>query len=280
MKTIICSLLVLVSASLHAAHVEDWLKSGLLHPDLITSVREELALSEEQQSQLNTQLSAARRQAVPLEQAVKEQQKALNHLLKDTTTAEAASTQLTKLIEAEAAVKQLQLRTLIGVRDVLTPEQLQKAQKLGPPKMAAKSGAESPVRAKAGKFRAAVEALGVPPTDAMKTRGAKIEALIKSGDLAAADTALDKLIEDSRFKELEAEDEVVDFSKFDTGNADLESLRQRFEAVQAAGQEIISLPLMRQMIQAKKAFEQAKEAQDADKVGRILSYVEGKLKEQ
>jgi hypothetical protein len=114
----------------------------------------------------------------------------------------------------------------------------------------------------------------------MKTRGAEIEALIKSGDLAAADTALDKLIEDSHFKELEAEDEVVDFSKFETGSADLESLRQRFEAVQAAGQEIISLPLMRQMIQAKKAFEEAKEAQDADKVGRILTYVEGKLKEQ
>lgn len=280
MKTILCSLLLLVTASLHAAHVEDWLKSGLLHPDLISSLREELVLSGEQQSELNTQLSAARQQAEPLEQAVKEQQKALNDLLKDTTTtAEAASAQLTKLIEAETAVKQLQLRTLIGVRDVLTPEQLQKAQKLGPPKMAAKSGAESPVRAKAGKLRAAVEALGVPPTDAMKTRGAEIEALIKNGDLAAADTALDKLIEDSRFKELEAEDEVVDFSKFETGNADLESLRERFEAVQAAGQEIISLPLMRQMIQAKKAFEEAKEAQDADKVGRILTYVEGKLKE-
>jgi Spy/CpxP family protein refolding chaperone len=248
---------------------------------LITSVREELALTEDQQSKLNAQLSEARQQAEPLEQAVKEQQKALNHLLKDTTTtAEAASAQLTKLIEAEAAVKQLQLRTLIGVRDVLTPEQLQKAQKLGPPKMAAKSGAKSPVMAKAGKLRAAVEALGVPPTDAMKARGAEIEALIKSGDLAAADTALDKLIEDSRFKELEAEDEVVDFSKFETGSADLESLRQRFEAVQAAGQEIISLPLMRQMIQAKKAFEEAKEVQDADKVGRILTYVEGKLKVQ
>ena len=281
MKTIVCSLLLLVTAGLHAANVEDWLKSGLLHPDLIASVREELALSEDQQSKLNAQLSEARQQAEPLEQAVKEQQKALNHLLKDTTTsAEAASVQLTKLIEAEAAVKQLQLRTLIGVRDVLTPDQLQKAQKLGPPKMAAKSGAESPVMAKAGKLRAAVEALGVPPTDAMKTRGAEIEALIKSGDLAAADAALDKLIEDSRFKELEAEDEVVDFSKFETGSADLESLRQRFEAVQAAGQEIISLPLMRQMIQAKKAFEEAKEAQDADKVGRILTYVEGKLKEQ
>jgi Spy/CpxP family protein refolding chaperone len=280
MKTIVCSLLLLVTGGLHAANVEDWLKSGLLHPDLIASVREELALTEDQQSKLNAQLSEARQQAEPLEQAVKEQQKALNHLLKDTTTtAETASTQLTKLIEAETAVKQLQLRTLIGVRDVLTPEQLQKAQKLGPPKLAAKSGAESPVMAKAGKLRAAVEALGVPPTDAMKTRGAEIEALIKSGDLAAADAALDKLIEDSHFKELEAEDDVVDFSKFETGSADLESLRQRYEAVQAAGQEIISLPLMRQMIQAKKAFEEAKEAQDADKVGRILTYVEGRLKQ-
>jgi len=280
MKTIVCSLLLFITASLHGAHVEDWLKNGLLHPDLIASVREELALTEDQQSKLNAQLSEARQQAEPLEQVVKEQQKALNHLLKDSTTsAEAASVQLTKLIEAEAAVKQLQLRTLIGVRDVLTPEQQQKAQKLGPPKMAAKGGAESPVMVKAGKLRAAIEALGVPPTEAMKTRGAEIEALIKSGDLAAADTALDKLIEDSRFKELEAEDEVVDFSKYETGSADLESLRQRFEAVQTAGQEIISLPLIRQMIQAKKAFEEAKAAQDADKVGRILTYVEGKLKE-
>ncbi|MDZ4402559.1 periplasmic heavy metal sensor [Prosthecobacter sp.] len=280
MKIIVCFLLLLVTVSLPAANVEDWLKSGLLHPDLIASVREELALTDDQQSKFNAQLNEARQQAEPLEQAVKEQQKALNHLLKDTTTtAEAASAQLTKLLEAEAAVKQLQLRTLIGVRYVLTPEQLGKAQKLGPPKMAAKSNAESPVMEKAGKLRAAVEALGVPPTEAMKTRGAEIEALIKSGDLAAADAALDKLIEDSRFKELETEDDVVDFSKFETGSADLESLRQRYEAVQVAGQEIISLPLMRQMIQAKKAFEEAKEAQDADKVGRILTYVEGKLKQ-
>jgi hypothetical protein len=35
---------------------------------------------------------------------------------------------------------------------------------------------------------------------------------------------------------------------------------------------------VRDLIQAKKAFEEAKEAQDADKVGRILTYVEGRLK--
>ena len=276
----IVTLLLIATASLHAANVEDWLKNGLLHPDLLASVRDELALTEDQQTKLNAQLTEARQHAEPLEQAVKEQQKALNHLLNDSTTStEAASTQLTKLLEAEAAVKQLQLRTLIGVRDVLTPEQLGKAKKLGPPKMAAAKGtSESAVMAKANQLRAAVEALGVPPTEAMKTRGAEIEALIKSGELGAADLALDKLMEDSHFKELEAEAEVVDFSKFETGSADLESLRQRFEAVQEAGREVLSLPLLRQMIQAKKTFEEAKEAQNAELVGRILTYVEGKLK--
>lgn len=281
MKFILCSLL-LSAATLHAANVDDWLKSGLLHPDLIASVRDELALTEDQQTKLNAQLNEARKQAEPLEQAVKDELKALNHLLRDAgTTTDAASVQLAKLIEAEAAVKQLQLRTLIGIRDVLTPEQQQKAQKLGPPKMAAASargGLESKVNEKAGKLKAAVEALGIPPTEAMKTRGGEIEQLIKSDQLAEADAALDQLIEDSHFNELEAEPDKVDFSKFEPGSTDVETLRQRFEALQVAGQEVINLPLLRELLQAKDAFEEAKDAQDADKVGRILTYVEGKLK--
>jgi hypothetical protein len=214
---------------------------------------------------------------------VKEQQKALGHLLQDrSTTADVAAAQLAKLIEAEAAVKQLQLRALIGVRDVLTPEQLAKARKLGPPKLAAGGGGggdlETKVKEKAGKLRAAVEGLGVPPTEAMKYRGEEIEKLIKSGQMADANAKLDELIEDSHFKELDAEVEKVDFAKFEPGSTDLESLRERFESVKNAGQEIISLPLLRELLQAKTAFEAAKEAQDAEKVGRILTYVEGKLK--
>lgn len=281
MKTIVCSLLLLCVASLRAANVEEWLQSGLLHPDLIASVRDQLALTEDQQTKLTSQLNEARQQAEPLEQAVKEQQKALNHLLQDSgATADAASAQLTQLLEAEAAVKQLQLRTLIGIRDVLTPEQLQKAKKLGPPNMASRGSGdlESKVTEKARKLRAAVESLGIPPTEAMKTRGGEIEQLIKSGQYAQADAALDKLIEDSHFKELEAEPDKVDFSKFEPGNTDVETLKQRFEDLQVAGQEIINLPLLRELLQAKDAFEEAKAAQDADKVGRILTYAEGKVK--
>lgn len=278
MKKFLCCLLLTV-ASLPAAQVEDWLKSGLLHPDLIASVREQLGLTEEQQAKLNSQLSEARAQAEPLEQAVQEQKKALNHLLQDpSTSADVASAQLTKLLDAEAAIKQLQLRTLMGVRDVLTPEQLGKAKKLGPPKLAASGGLEAKVKEKAGKLRAAVDAIGVPPTEAMKYRGEEIEKLIKASQFAEANAKLDELMEDSHFKELEAEVEKVDFAKFEPGSTDLETLRERFEHLQAAGQEIISLPLLRELVQAKTAFEAAKEAQDADKVGRILTYVEGKLK--
>lgn len=279
MKTLLCCLLLTV-VSLPAAQVEDWLKSGLLHPDLIASVREQLGLTEEQQTKLNSQLSEARAQAEPLEQAVQEQKKALNHLLQDpSTSADVAAAQLTKLLEAEAAIKQLQLRTLMGVRDVLTPEQLGKAKKLGPPKLAAASGGlEAKVKEKAGKLRAAVEAIGVPPTEAMKYRGEEIEKLIKANQFAEANKELDELMEDSHFKELEAEVEKVDFAKYEPGSTDVETLRERFEHLQAAGHEIISLPLLRELVQAKTAFEAAKEAQDADKVGRILTYVEGKLK--
>lgn len=271
--------ILLVSAfGLKAANLEDWLQSGLLHPDLISSMRGELELTDDQQEKLKAQLDEARRLADPLEAEVKEQQKALHNLLKDTgTDAEAASTQLAKLIEAEAAVKQLQLRTLIGMRDVLTPEQLRKARNLTPPKMAARDDLEARLDEKTGKLRAALESLGIPPTEAMKERGGEVEQLIKSGQLAAADAALDKLIADSHFEELEAEAEEIDFSKFDPGSIDFPSLRERYEAVQGAGQYIISLPLMRELLQAKAAFEEAKSVQDADMAGRILTFVEDKL---
>lgn len=279
MKTIACSLLLLVPALIRAASVDEWLKTGLLHPDTIAAVSERLELTAEQQERLSSQLEEARKQAGPLEQTVKEEQKALNRLLQDTTaTADAASAQLTKLLNAEAAVKQLQLRTLVGVRDVLTPEQLQKARKLNPHGVAARGDLEAKLNEKANQLRAAVEGLGIPTTEAMKARGGEIEQLIKNGELAQADAALDQLIKDSHFKELEAEPAEVDFSKFEPGDTDVETLRQRYESLQAAGQEIINLPLLRELLQAKEAFDEAKAAQDAEKVGRILTYVEGRLK--
>lgn len=274
---------VLPSSALRAAKVEDWLARGLLHPALISAVQEELALTGEQQARLKEQLETARQQAEPLEQAVKQQQQALGRLLEDPAAdAEAATAQLGRLIEAEKAVKELQLRTLISLRDVLTPEQLAKAKKLRPRQMpaAAVAGAatEQGVMAKVERLRVGAESAGVPLTEAMKARGQEIEGMIQAKDFQAADAALDRLMADSHVNELEAEPEAVDFSKFDPGSTDVDTLKQRYEDVKTAAQEVVSLPLLRDLLQAKEAFEQAKEAQDAEQVGRILTYVEGKLK--
>lgn len=275
---LILGVLILITAGLKAANLEDWLESGLLHPDLIGSMRSELELTDDQQVKLTAQLDEARKVAEPLEGVVKEQQKALHALLKQPgTDADAAAARLAKLIDAEAAVKQLQLRTLISVRDLLTPEQRQKARSLTPPKMAVKEDLEAGLEKKVGKLRTALESLGVPPTEAMKERGGEIQELVKSGQFAAADAALDKLIEDSHFKELEAEPDEIDFTQFEPGSTDLPSLRERYEAVQGAGQHIISLPLIRELLQAKAAFEEAKSVQDAEKAGQILTFVERKL---
>lgn len=287
MKSLVFCLLFVSATLAPAANVDEWLKSGLLHPDFIASVKDELELTEEQQTRMLKQVGEATPQAEPLERAVKEQQKALNHLLQDSdATTAAASAQLTQLLEAEAALKQLQLRVLIGLRDVLTADQRIKARKLALQKNSGGGGSsvrtatpssEAKLLAKVGRLKSALEVIGTPPTEAMKQRGEEIEALIKKGEEQAADAALDKLISDSRLDDLEVEAGSVDFSKYAPGTTSLEALKQRYEDVKKASHEIISLPLLRELLQAKDAFEQAKEAQDAEQVGRILTYVEEKL---
>lgn len=274
MKTI---LILLCTAVLAFAGPDAWLQSGLVTPEMIASLKSELDLTAEQEEKMQSIVTAARGEGEPLEQAVREQQKALNDLLRTRdTTAEAASAALTKLLEAEAPVKQLQLRALIQLRDVLTPEQQSKAVKLAPGRVAKADGIELRVKQKAEKLRAAVESLGIKPTNAMSERGAEIEAMIRAGDWKSADAAIDKLTKESGADEPENTAEL-DFAQFEPGNVDLEVLKERYQTVQDKGQSVISIPMMRQFLKAKEAFEAAKEAQDAEKVGRILTWVEQQL---
>jgi hypothetical protein len=222
-------------------------------------------------------VSGARTSAESLEQAVKDQQKAFNEALRNReTSADAASAALARLLEAEAPVKQLQLRTLIQLRDILTPDQQKKAMSLAPGKLAKKGDLESKVKAKAEKLRAAVESLGIKATQAMTDRGGEIESMIRAGEWAQADKALDKLTLESGVNEPESTEEL-NFSNQDPGNVDLEVLKQRLADVQTRAQSIISLPLIRQFIKAKEALEEAKAAQNAELVGRILTWGESKL---
>jgi Spy/CpxP family protein refolding chaperone len=269
--------ILLAFATCVRADVNDWLQQGLITPEIISSLKNELELTAEQQTKMQAIVEAAQSEGQPLEQAVKDAQQTFNGLLKDRETqAEAASTALTKLLEAESPLKHLQLRTLLQLRDVLTVEQQRLAVKLAPERKAKTAGLETQVRQKAMALREVVDSLGVKPTEAMSERGREIEGLIRSGDWKAANEALEQLIKDSGFNE-PVTTEPLDFSSFETGDIDLEVLKQRYQTVQDRGQSVISIPMMRRFVQAKQAFEEAKEAQDAEKVGRILTWAEKQL---
>jgi hypothetical protein len=276
MKTL---LLTLTTTLLAHAGPEAWLQKGLITPEMISAVKSELGLNSEQEASMQSILNAAREKAAPMESTVRERQQELNGLLKDgKTNAEQAAQALSRLLAAEEPVKHLQLRTLIELRDVLSPGQQKKALELAPGRLAKNNGIQNRVHQKAEKLRAAVESLGIKPTLAMSARGREIEGLIKSGAWTDADAALDKLASESRAEEPE-QDEVPDFTRLEPGNTDLEELRQRYSRVEEKAQELISLPLIRQFLKAKQAFEEAKAAQDAEKVGRILTWAERQLEE-
>jgi len=254
------------------------LQGGLLTPDIIATIKPELELSSDQETRMTEIVTAARSEAGPLDQAVRERQKTFNQILrKSDSPVEEASAALAQLIEAEAVVKQLQLRTLLSLRDVLSLEQQKKALTLAPARQAKRADLETRVREKAVRLKLAVEALGVPPTNGMKERGSEVEALIREGEWSAADEALNKLIIDSEVDEPEST-EILDFSTFDPGSTDLETLKERYLAVETAVQSVISIQKVRQLIQAKQAMEEAKAAEDAVAVGRILTWAESVLK--
>jgi len=270
--------LILTAATAFAAP-EDLLKAGLLSPEIIQKIKPELELTAEQESKMTAIVSEAREKGSSVESAFKEQQKTLHQMLREpSTTADAASAVLTKVLASEGEVKQLQLRTLIALRDVLTPAQQKKAAKLSLSKAVVQSSdLEASVKAKANKLRAAVDALMEKPTEAMAYRGEEIETMIKNGDWTSADAALDSLIKDSGVNEPEEASAAPDFSTFEPGDTNLDALQSRFETVKERAQEIISIPVMRRMLKAKEAFETAKAAQDAEAVGRILTFAEKEL---
>jgi Spy/CpxP family protein refolding chaperone len=253
-------------------------RAGLIAPETITAHHESLDLSPEQEARLKQIHEEMQAQAEPLEQTVAEQQKKLETLMRDETiTAEAAEPALKALLDAEAAVKALQLRTLIQLRVELTPEQRTRAIEFARADALDRLPLEARVQLKARRLRAAFDEIGVTPPDSLKARGAEIEAQLAAGDFAGADTALDELIEETGLEE-PAEDTPVDFSAQDPGATDLETLKVRLQSVESEAVTIIRLPVLRQLVKAKDALEAAKAAEDAIQVGRILTFAEGVLK--
>jgi len=103
-----------------------------------------------------------------------------------------------------------------------------------------------------------------------------VEDLIRAGDLAAADLALDELVAESEMDDA-GPVHAPDFTQYDPGDTDVSALQQRYGEVEKSAQKVISIPLVKQLIMARQALEEAKVAEDAETVGRILTWAEGML---
>ena len=251
--------------------------SGIVTPETLVQHRAALSLTAEQETTLTGIYEGAKTEAAPLEEAVRTEEAKLGELLRgaDLTDA-AAAAQLQLLLEAESKLKHLQLKTLVALRASLTPDQLAKAITLAGHTAAETAPLKAEIEAKAARLKAAFDALGIPASPSLKSRGDEVMALINTGDLAAANESLDRLIVDTGLEE-SGEGAVIYFSGQEPGDTDLEILKQRYEAVEVAASEVISLPLLRQLIQGRDALELAKENEDAEQVGRILTWAESVL---
>ncbi len=250
---------------------------GLVTPDSIAAHRAALDLTADQESQLSQVYESAKAEAESLEAAIHSEEEELKDLLKtDSLSPEAADAQLQDLLDAEAKLKRLQLKTLVTLRSALTPEQLAKAIKLAGQNREETAALEARIEAKADRLKTAFEELDLTPPVTLAMRGTEITEMLRRFELTEADQALDALIAETGIDEA-ADTEPIDFSTEDPGDIDLEVLKQRYETVTEAAGKVISLPLLRQLVKGRDALELAKQNEDATQVGRILTWAEKKL---
>jgi len=250
---------------------------GLVTPDSIAAHRAALDLTADQESQLSQIYESAKAEAESLEAAIHSEEAELKDLLKtDALSPEAADAQLQDLLDAEAKLKRLQLKTLITLRSALTPEQLAKAIKLAGQNREETAALEARIQAKADRLKAAFEELDLTAPVTLEMRGTEITEMLRRFELTEADQALDALIAETGIDEA-TDTEPVDFNAQDPGDIDLEVLKQRYETVTEAAGKVISLPLLRQLVKGRDALELAKQNEDATQVGRILTWAEKKL---
>lgn len=249
----------------------------LVTPETLAAHREVLAFTPGQEAELKRVFESAKAEAAPLEAAVRRAEDAVNETLRTAgLDPAAAEAKFTALLEAEGRLKRVQFKTLLALRGVLTPEQIEKAVSLEGRNRRENAPLMATIEEKAGRLKAAFDGLGIKPAPELQAEGERIRSLIQSGNLAAADSAIDAL-----GKKVGIDDPVdeatIDFSQQSPGDTDLKVLEGRFRAVEAAARKVTFLPELRQLLQARDALEAAKAAEDAEEVGRVLTWAENLL---
>lgn len=249
----------------------------LIKPETLTAHRDALAFTPEQETELTRIYESAKAEAGPLEEAVRKEEAGLGELLRsDSLESSAAEANFSALLAAENQLKQLQFKTFLALRGVLTPEQIEKAVALEGKDSQSKAPLMATIEAKARRLRDAFDSLEIKPGAVLESKGDQIRGLIESGDLAAADTALDALGKEVGINE-PVDESTIDFSQQSPGNTDLSVLESRFRKVESEAQGVLYLPHLRQLLQARDALEAAKSAEDPEAAGRVLTWAENLL---
>ncbi len=249
----------------------------LVTPETLMTFRETLGFSAEQEAELARIYEGAKSEATQLEEAVKREEELLNEKLRaEKLDPGAAEANFSQLLDAETKLKQLQFKTLLSLRGVLTPEQVAKAVTLESKVRVENGPLKAKIEQKSERLRLAFESLGIQPAPELIAEGERIRILIRTGDFEEADQALDALGQKVGIDE-PVDEASVDFSLPTPGVTELSVLESRYRAVENAAQRVIHLPTLRKLIQARDAIESAKTAEDAEAVGRVLTWAEDVL---
>lgn len=246
----------------------------LVTPETLMNFRETLGFSAEQEAELSRIYEAAKVEAESLEASVKLEEESLNEKLgSDSLVASDAEANFNALLAAETKLKQLQFKTLLSLRAVLTPEQISKAVALESRSRQENGPLKLKIEEKAERLRLAFEALDVKPAPELMAEGEQIRIFIRTGELEAADKALDALGEKVGIDEAD-DTATIDFSQQSPGDTELSILESRYRAVENAAQRVIHLPTIRNLLQARDAIEAAKASENAEALGRVLTWAE------
>lgn len=271
MKTVLACLVAtcLVSPVARALDLDH-----LVTPDTLMSFRDALGFTPEQEAELSRIYETAKTEAESLEEAVRAEEEALNEKLRSEALDSAAvEANFDALLAAETKLKQLQFKTLLALRAVLTPEQIAKAVALESGVRMEVDPLKTRIEEKAERLRIAFEVLGVKPRPELVAEAEEIRILIRTADYKTADEKLDALGKKVGIDEAD-DDATIDFSQQEPGATDLPTLESRYQAVENAAQRVIHFPTIRKLLQARDALEAAKSAEDAEAVGRVLTWAE------
>ena len=135
MNPLVAGLLVLLLCA-PAVHAEggkddDWMKGRLFAPELILKHRVELKLSDAQRDALRRELVALQAKASEIDFEMMDRGLEVQTLLdRHPVDGKAVLTQVDSLLAAENHKKRLYLETLINIKNLLTPAQVQAARGL------------------------------------------------------------------------------------------------------------------------------------------------------